>query len=193
MSVAVLVQAPLHACWPAGQPQVPALHDWPTRQRTPQPPQLDTSDWVSAQVPLHDAVPAGQPHAPPVQSEPAPQRLLQAPQFLGSVRTLVQPAPQSWVCGGQTQPPPWHTPEPQVVPQPPQLRGSVRESTQRPLHTVCPAWQVWAQVPLLWQVSPALQQLEPHWVWVGPHMVPWQTLFTHWLPEAQAMPQAPQF
>lgn len=66
----VLVQEPLHACWPAAHAQLPLEQLCPGKHVRPQVPQLSTSVLVSVQRPPHWVSPASgtmpQPASPPV-------------------------------------------------------------------------------------------------------------------------------
>jgi hypothetical protein len=77
-----------------GQPQTPAMHDWPVGQAFPQRPQLATSLLVLTQAVLQRVVVPGHAQVPPTHDCAAGQVVPQRPQLLRSALRLTQAVPQ---------------------------------------------------------------------------------------------------
>ncbi len=100
-SVAVLTQRPLQNEEPAGQAQVPLVHDVPMGQMKPHTPQFALSVLVLVQVPLQLICPTGQTlvHMRFTHEAPGAQVTPQPPQLRGSLSKFTHEPSGHWLSG----------------------------------------------------------------------------------------------
>jgi hypothetical protein len=187
------------------------LHTSPLAHFLAQPPQFETSFWVSAQVPLQSVCPDGQLQRPAMQVLPPVHLMSQSPQFELSEPVLRQTPLQSLSGSGPhgvaVHLLAWQvSPAAHLVPHAPQFEASTLVSMHLPLQSVSPPAQLhlppmqvkpaaashfWPQAPQF-ALSLCGSMQEPLQLSLGAGQSPHFPLLHDW-PAWHAVPQAPQF